>query len=56
MIKAADLPAVRARAENDPASTAPGDAAALAASVPAAYPSKKLVLENGRYVVAEPTK
>lgn len=54
MINAADLPAVRARAEN----AAPAEKEALAgAGAPApSYPSKKLVLENGRYVLADPPK
>lgn len=58
MINAADLPAVRARtegatvAEIQSGASAPRDAAAPAPG----YPSKKLVLENGRYVVADPAK
>jgi hypothetical protein len=58
MIDAAKLPAVRARAEgavpaeNETRSTTTSDAAVA----PPSYPSKKLVLENGRYLVAGTTK
>jgi hypothetical protein len=55
MIKAADLPAVRARA--DGAAPAENDAGSRAVAPPVpSYPLKKLVLDDGRYVVAEPTK
>jgi hypothetical protein len=57
MINAADLPAVRAAQEENVQRLA-GAAAetAPAAGVVAGYPAKKLVLDGGRYVVAEPTK
>jgi len=55
MIKAADLPAVRARA--DGVAQAEGDPVPrVEVPLVPSYPSKKLVLENGQYVVAEPTK
>lgn len=62
MINAADLPAVRARTEavelaENGLTLADADAAAAPSGTAAAcYPSKKLVLENGRYVVAGTTK
>jgi hypothetical protein len=57
MINAADLPAVRAAQEENAQRLAGAAAeAAPAAGVVACYPAKKLVLDNGRYVVAEPTK
>jgi hypothetical protein len=57
MINAADLPAVRAAQEENVQRLA-GAAAetAPAAGAVACYPAKKLVLDGGRYVVAEPTK
>lgn len=58
MINAANLPAVRARADGTEQA---GDASRSTVATPSAvsapsYPAKKLVLENGRYVVAETTK
>jgi hypothetical protein len=57
MINAADLPAVRAAQEENMQRLA-GAAAETApvADLVACYPAKKLVLDGGRYVVAEPTK
>jgi hypothetical protein len=62
MINAADLPAVRARteaidlAENGLTLTDADVVGASTDAAPPCYPSKKLVLENGRYVVAGTTK
>lgn len=62
MINAADLPAVRARAvdaaavHQDADSDAVGGIADAEVAQAPGYPSKKLVLENGRYVVADPAK
>jgi hypothetical protein len=57
MINAADLPAVRAAQEDNVQRLAEAAAeAAPAACAVACYPAKKLVLDGGRYVVAEPTK
>jgi hypothetical protein len=55
MIKAADLPAVRARLDGTASDQNESVVRAAPTPVPT-YPLKKLVLENGQYVVAEPTK
>lgn len=56
MINAANLPAVRARADADQAGDASRSTATAPTASPPSYPSKTLVLENGRYVVADSTK
>lgn len=62
MINAADLPVVRARAEaavlaeNTPGADVAGAVAAPDAGQVPSYPSKKLTLDNGRYVVADHDK
>lgn len=58
MIDVSALPAVRARVETVELAKDGLDPALNEASATQApgYPSKKLVVENGRYVVAEPTK